>query len=115
MTTAAPTGVAEVDVVVLWCGAIVATAGALAVVWRAVRPLRQLARRVEDFVDDWQGTEARPGVPARLGVMSRLGAIEQQLDAVEHELHPNSGSSLRDAVDRVDHRTAQLADDNPNA
>ncbi|MFF0744225.1 hypothetical protein ACFYVL_27885 [Streptomyces sp. NPDC004111] len=113
MNSAAPTGVAEVDAVVLWCGAIVATAGALAVVWRAIRPLRQLARRVEDFVDDWQGTEARPGVPARPGVMTRLGAIEEQLAAVEHELHPNSGGSLRDAVDRVDQRTAQLTDDTP--
>ncbi|MFJ2443457.1 MULTISPECIES: hypothetical protein [unclassified Streptomyces] len=34
--------------------------------------------------------------------MPRLDGIEERLTAVEHELHPNSGASLRDAVDRVD-------------
>ncbi|GAA3718370.1 hypothetical protein [Streptomyces tremellae] len=56
--------------------------------------------RIDEFIDDWQGTPPRPGVPARPGVMARL-------DAIEHELRPNSGSSLRDAVNRVDRRTAQ--------
>jgi hypothetical protein len=42
--------------------------------------------------------------------MTRLDAIEQQLDSVQHELHPNSGSSLRDAVDRVDERTRRSLD-----
>ncbi|MFD0496842.1 hypothetical protein [Streptomyces rhizosphaericus] len=45
--------------------------------------------------------------------MQRLDAIEQQLAAVEHELHPNSGTSLRDAVDRVDERTRHLTNDTP--
>ncbi|MEU6822789.1 hypothetical protein ABZ921_19355 [Streptomyces atriruber] len=108
---AATTGVDPVDVVVLWSGAAVAITGALALLWRATRSVRRVTSRFEDFVDDWQGTDARPGVPARPGVMTRLGAIEERLARVDHELHPNSGSSLRDAVDRVDERTRQLTDD----
>jgi hypothetical protein len=54
--------------------------------------------RIDEFIDDWQGAAARPGVSARPGVMARL-------DAIEHELRPNSGASLRDAVNRVDERT----------
>lgn len=111
--TAATTGVDPVDALVLWCGAAVVISGGLALVWRATRSFRRIGGKVEDFVDDWQGTGARPGVPARPGVMSRLGAIEERLARVEHELHPNSGSSLRDAVDRVDERTRQLTDDAP--
>lgn len=107
----ATTGVDQVDAAVIWCGAVVAMAGALALVWRATRSLRRIAGKVEDFVDDWQGIEARPGVPARPGVMLRLGAIEDRLARVEHELHPNSGASLRDAVDRVDQRTRRIASD----
>lgn len=108
--TATTTGVAQVDTAVIWCGAVVAISGVLALAWRATRSLRHLANRVEEFVDDWQGTAPRPGVPSRPGVMSRLGAIEAKLDGVEHEMRPNSGSSLRDAVDRVDERTRQIVD-----
>ncbi|MEU8680801.1 hypothetical protein [Streptomyces sp. NPDC048611] len=111
--TAATTGVDPIDALVIWCGAAVAISGALALAWRATRTFRRIGGKVEDFVDDWQGTDPRPGVPARPGVMSRLGAIEERLARVEHELHPNSGSSLRDAVDRVDERTRQLTDDTP--
>ncbi|TGB03312.1 hypothetical protein [Streptomyces sp. MZ04] len=105
------TGVASLDTAVIWIGALVAVAGALALAWRASRSLRRLTRRVGDLVDDWQGTESRPGVPARPGVMTRLGAIEDRIGRVEHELHPNSGASLRDAVDRVDQRTRRISPD----
>lgn len=51
--------------------------------------------KVEEFIEDWRGTVARPGVPARAGVMERL-------DGIEHQLKPNSGESLRDAVNRIE-------------
>ncbi|MFF2960993.1 hypothetical protein ACFVT1_19235 [Streptomyces sp. NPDC057963] len=54
-------------------------------------------------------------------VMVRLERIEQQGDEhpahlarIDHELHPNSGASLRDAVDRVDVRTQRLAANSPD-
>jgi hypothetical protein len=100
------TGVASIDTLVIWSIAISAILGGIALVWRAIR---RLARAVDDWIEDWQGTPARPGVPARPGMMERVGGIEQSVDrverrvgAIEHELHPNSGSSLRDAVDRVE-------------
>lgn len=105
------TGVPAVDTVVVWCVAGTALAGILVMLWRLVRGVRQVVVRVDEFVDDWQGVPGRPGVPERPGVMARLGAIEDRLGSVEHELHPNSGASLRDAVDRVDRRTRQLTDD----
>lgn len=55
------------------------------------------------------------------GVMVRLARIEQQgdelsahLERIDHELHPNSVASLRDAVDRVDVRTQRLAANSPD-
>ncbi|WP_371481911.1 hypothetical protein [Kitasatospora sp. NBC_00315] len=86
------TGVASVDQIVVWCVAITAIIGLLAWVVRAVR---RIARIVDDFAEDWNGSPPRRGVPARPGVMERL-------DRIEHELHPNSGSSLRDAVNRIE-------------
>lgn len=57
--------------------------------------IRRLVLRVDDFMDDWGGESARPGVPRRPGVMERL-------DWIEHQLKPNSGESLRDAVNRIE-------------
>lgn len=105
------TGVPPVDALVVWSLAAVAIAGALALIWRAVQTVRRIARRVDDFVDDWQGVPPRPGVAERPGVMDRLDRIEGRISRVEHELQPNSGRSLRDAVDRVDRRTQTLTAD----
>lgn len=79
---------------VAWVPLGITVAGALG--W-AARTLWVVGRRIGDLHDDWQGEPDRPGVKGRKGVMERLRAIEQ-------ELHPNGGSSLRDAVDRVESR-----------
>jgi hypothetical protein len=102
------TGIVAVDDLVIWSVALTAIAGSAALLWRLTRGVRRLLSRLDEFVDDWQGTPGRPGVPGHEGVMARLCGIEDRLAAVEHELHPNSGGSLRDAVDRVDQRTARL-------
>ncbi|WP_236241176.1 hypothetical protein [Streptomyces sp. CC228A] len=96
------------DFLLVWGGAATVLGGAATMAWRSVAGARRLAGRLNEVIDDWSGTPPRPGVPARPGVMERLGGIEQRLTAVEHELNPNSGASLRDAVDRVDIRTARL-------
>ncbi|MEU5938632.1 hypothetical protein ABZ807_05490 [Micromonospora sp. NPDC047548] len=61
------------------------------------RPLRKLARQGDEFREDWYGAPARPGRDAVPGVPERLSLIEK-------ELKPNSGSSLRDAIGRVETR-----------
>ncbi|MDH6116925.1 hypothetical protein ABH930_000344 [Kitasatospora sp. GAS204A] len=95
------TGIAGLDQLALWSVALTAIAGAAALLWRVTRGAHRILQRLDEFADDWHGVPARPGVPGHDGVMARLGGIEQRLVAVEHELHPNSGGSLRDAVDRV--------------
>lgn len=60
-----------------------------------IKKVLPFMRKMNHFVDDMVGEEARPGVPARPGVIARLGTIE-------HELHPNSGKSLRDQTNRVE-------------
>ena len=102
------TGIAGVDQLVVWSVAAAAIAGALALLWRLTRGARRVLARMDEFADDWAGTPGRPGVPGHDGVMARLGGIEERLGAVEHELRPNSGSSMRDAIDRVDERTRSL-------
>jgi hypothetical protein len=105
------TGVPSVDMLVVWSVAAVSIAALLGLLWRMSRGVRRIVVRVDEFVDDWNGVPPRPGVAGRPGVMARLDGIEERLASVEHELHPNSGASLRDAVDRVDARTQRLAED----
>jgi hypothetical protein len=59
------------------------------------KPLRKLSRQNDEFREDWYGQAARPGRAAQPGVMERLGLIEV-------ELKPNSGHTVRDALDRVE-------------
>ncbi|MFE3122265.1 hypothetical protein ACFXHD_02465 [Streptomyces hydrogenans] len=105
------TGVPALDTALVWGGAVSLVAGLLAVVWRAVRAALRLGRKLDHFMDDWAGEAARPGVPPRPGVVQRLTSLEERQSRVEHELYPNGGGSLRDAVDLANQRLAHLCAD----
>ncbi|MFE7514402.1 hypothetical protein ACFU8I_24710 [Streptomyces sp. NPDC057540] len=107
------TGIPSLDLAAALAAAVVALGGALALLARWSRPLRQAVRRLGEFLDDWFGTPSRPGVPERPGVMQRLCSLEDEVAGIKHEVHPNSGSSMRDAIDRVDARTAAHLDQGP--
>jgi hypothetical protein len=51
----------------------------------------------EQFMEDWSGTEARPGRSAVPGVMERLNKIDG-------ELTKNGGKSVKDTVNRIEKR-----------
>lgn len=42
-------------------------------------------RKLNNLLDDWNGTPARPGVPRRPGVMERLEKIETKIDKQREE------------------------------
>ena len=82
---------------------VAAILSALAVIWRmVVKPLRLLADRHGEFLDDWQGVPARPGVPERVGVMAHLALHDDVLAEIRGQVYPNGGSSMRDSMDRVE-------------
>jgi hypothetical protein len=60
-------------------------------------------KRVEQFLEDFYGTKERPGVPGRKGVLERLATIEA-------EVSYNSGSTIKDAVRRIDVNVKQIAE-----
>ena len=79
-------------------------------------------KKVVHFFDDYFGEEERPGVNARPGLSERMASIEKslevgtekfntieyKLDKIDYELRPNSGLSLRDAVNRIEKRVVAL-------
>ena len=55
------------------------------------------------FIDDWNGNEERPGVVARLAEgNARFDKIEEEISVIKAELFNNHGTSLRDAIDRIE-------------
>ncbi|MGW2074300.1 hypothetical protein ACWCPK_38690 [Streptomyces sp. NPDC001953] len=109
------TGNSALDTLLTVGGLLTALVGVAAAVWRVVRAGLRFFHRAELFMDDWYGEPARPGVPGRPGVMERVSGIDDRLTRVEHELQPNSGQSLRDAVDLANRRLARLCPDPDHA
>jgi len=60
------------------------------------------------FITSWYGTDEAPGVLERLAEGNkRFDYIESELKTIKDELFNNSGSSLRDAIDRIESAVAK--------
>lgn len=82
----------------------------------------KFVKKIVHFFDDFLGEDERPGIPARPGFSERMSQIEKslhkgserfiiieyKLDKIDYELRPNSGVSLRDAVNRIEGRLNAL-------
>lgn len=79
----------------------------LLAVW-TVRKVAPVLRKLGHLVDDLVGEPERPGVPARPGLMERMEAVEKKAEIIRHEMFPNSGASLRDAVDKQGRAIARI-------
>jgi hypothetical protein len=90
-----------------WAGVVTAVGGALVLVVAAGKRFARLFKRASDVYDDWKGEPARPGVAPRPGMMVRLAAIEDVQRTILEQLQPNSGHSLRDAVDATRRELAE--------
>lgn len=60
-------------------------------------------RRLGHLIDDLAGEPERPGSPRRPGVMERLQEVEDRTG----ELVRNSGTTMKDALDRLETRSAR--------
>jgi hypothetical protein len=76
-----------------------ATASALASVYFVIAPslrkIRSMMEWLEKFRRDWEG---EPGGPGRDPVPS----VMERLNRLDGELSHNGGSSLKDAIDRIE-------------
>ena len=98
--------------------AIAALLTAATVIIIATIKTSKFIKRIVHFFDDFLGEEERPGVSPRPGFSQRMSRIEKsleqgterfstieyKLDRIDYELRPNSGMSLRDAINRIEKR-----------
>lgn len=84
--------------------AITITVSFLGALWRFWRSVKPFFNRVSNFLEDWNGTIARPGIERRAGVMETIEDIKQEQrrhSVALKELFPNHGSSIKDKMEEV--------------
>jgi hypothetical protein len=83
-----------------WIVLIGAAASALAYMTNKVA---KLFKTWFKFIDDWYGTEEKPGITQRLNDgQEHFEKIDSELAIIKAELFNNGGSSLRDSIDRIE-------------
>lgn len=96
-----------------WLGLNVLIVVGAALAWKYLKPP---TKGLNHFLEDWNGEPDRVGVAGRPGVMKRLQTIDESgtktdawmekygpiIDKLDHEMHPNGGGSLADAVNRTE-------------
>lgn len=68
-----------------------------------IRSWMQRRKALDNFLRDWQGEEAAPGRDRVPGVMERLNRLDG-------ELKRNGGSTMKDAVDRIETSLTEVVD-----
>ena len=92
---------------------VLAVAGGLVVLgggFAFVRTTWGVWRKVSAFIDEVVGEPAQFGRPSKPGVIERMDGQEKLLKGLHHEMHPNGGTSLRDAVNRLESKATEAAD-----
>jgi hypothetical protein len=87
---------------------LAATVTAIGVIGVGLHKAIKLTKRFIHFLDDYFGEEERPGFEGRPGMQERLRMLEFELQTISYEMKPNSGTSIKDAVNRIEKRLEQL-------
>jgi len=71
------------------------------VIFPIIKSAKKIIDQVDDFMEDWKGTETRDGRAGTPGVMQRLNKIDG-------ELSHNGGSSIKDSVHRIEVKIEEI-------
>lgn len=93
---------------------IAGTLGGLTVIVVTSGKITKAVKRFIHFLDDYFGEEARPGFPGRPGMQERLRKIEEDVEHISYEMKPNSGTSIKDAINRIEQRLTALEEKEGN-
>ena len=87
---------------------LAATITAIGVIGVGLHKATKLVKRFIHFLDDYFGEEARPGFEGRPGMQERLRFMEEEIACISFEMRPNHGTSIKDAVGRIEDRLDKL-------
>jgi hypothetical protein len=87
---------------------IVLAAAAAAGLGYFIRLFIKITKTWYTFIDEWYGSEEKPGIVERLNDgQEHFNKIDTELATIKAELFNNGGSSLRDAIDRIEKNTSK--------
>ena len=87
---------------------VAATVTAITIIFVAIKKTTAVVKRFIHFLDDYFGEEERPGFPGRPGMQERLRVMEEDMKTIAYEMKPNSGTSIKDAINRIEKRLTDL-------
>ena len=87
---------------------LAATVTAIGVIGVGLHKATKLVKRFIHFLDDYFGEEERPGFEGRPGMQERLKFMEEEIACISFEMRPNHGTSIKDAVKRIEDRLDKL-------
>ena len=87
---------------------LAATITAIGVIGVGLYKAIKLTKRFIHFLDDYFGEEERPGFDGRPGMQERMKIIEMEIMSISFEMKPNHGTSMKDAINRIEKRLTQL-------
>jgi hypothetical protein len=87
---------------------LAATITAIGVIGVGLHKTTKLVKRFIHFLDDYFGEEERPGFEGRPGMQERLKFMEEEIACISFEMRPNHGTSIKDAVGRIEQRLDKL-------
>ncbi|CAB5221740.1 hypothetical protein UFOVP359_45 [uncultured Caudovirales phage] len=87
---------------------LAATITAIGVIGVGIYKISKLVKRFIHFLDDYFGEEPRPGFDGRPGMQERLKFMEEEIACISFEMRPNHGTSIKDAVGRIEERLDKL-------
>lgn len=93
------------QIIMAWAGAIIALGGAIGVIYKLVSPImrktKNLMEALDLFTKDWFGDEGDAHHPRTPGMLERMAKVEA-------ELKHNGGSSIKDAVKRIEGKLTEI-------
>ena len=98
-----------------WMGITAALILVAAFFWKPLRVILRRLREFADFLDQWNGKpekKDRAGKTiqhAEPGVSARILTLEEKTERIHHEVTPNHGGSMKDALKRVEDSAKETA------
>lgn len=93
------------QIIIAWAGSIIALGGAVGVLYKLVSPIvkktKALMEALDLFTKDWFGDEGDDLHPRKPGMLERMAKVET-------ELKHNGGSSIKDAVRRIEGKLTEI-------
>lgn len=91
--------------IMAWAGVIITVGGAIGVLYKLVSPIVKKTKRLMEALDlftkDWFGDEGDDLHPRKPGMLERMTKVEA-------ELKHNGGSSIKDAVRRIEKKLTEI-------